>query len=128
MTMSRTDHTATRFALRSPNQTLIAVAAALVITACGSGKSTDAGGTGAGSGVATGEGGKALKSAGGSTINIEAHNRWKEGVAGFKAAEKSGWTKERCEAVAEDFEDAADAQNKFAEALYMAGVVYGRCG
>ena len=72
-------------------------------------------------GVATGEGGKALKSAGGSTINIEAHNRWKEGVAGFKTAEKSGWTKERCESVAEDFEDAADAQNKFAEARVHAG-------
>jgi tetratricopeptide (TPR) repeat protein len=107
-------------------RSLLWVSAALLAASCGGGsKSSEAGGSG---GVARAEGGKELRTAGGQTINMAAHNSWKEGVAAFRSADKQGWTEQRCESVAEKFEDAAEAQNKFAEALYMAGVVHARCG
>ena len=105
-------------------------AAALALAGCGGsssgGSSSSSGGEGNGA-VAKGEGGKAIKTGGGGTVNLEAHNRWKEGVAAFKSAEKSGWNDQRCDDVASKFEDAASAQNKFAEALYMAGAARTRC-
>ena len=96
-----------------------------VLAACGGGsKSLEPGG----SEVARSEGGQAIKLDSGQSINQAAHNRWKEGIAAFKSAEKQGWTPDRCESVAGKFEDAAEAQAKFAEALYMAGTVHARCG
>ena len=99
----------------------------LLLAACGGGTGSGSG-SGSGSGTAKTEGGGVLKSGSGQPINVEAHNRWKDGVTAFKAAEKQGWNDARCDSVAEKFESAADAQNKFAEALYMAGVAHGKCG
>src|SRR5689334_7519238 len=115
--------------MHKPNTALAAVAAAtLLLLACGGGSAASGGGYGEGSGVAKTEGGGVLKSGSGTAINLEAHSRWKEGVAAFKAAEKQGWNEQRCDDVSSKFEAAADAQAKFAEALYMAGVAHGKCG
>lgn len=114
---------------RKPNTSIVwalSFGTALLVAACGGGsKGPGTEGSGA---VARNAGGGEIKTAGGEKINIEAHNRWKEGVAAFRAADKQGWNEARCESVADHFEDAAEAQNKFAEALYMAGVVHARCG
>lgn len=101
---------------------------ALTFSNVGCGGSSGATSEGGSSSAARGAGGKAIRTGGGQAVNLEAHNRWKEGVAAFQAAEKQGWTPQRCSNVSEQFEDAADAQNKFAEAYYMAGVVHQRCG
>lgn len=116
-------NTKSRFAARCAALQL--ASALLLITACGGGKSKGAEGSTA---PATTEGGQKVKSGSGAAINVEAHNHWKDGVAAFKSAEKSGWNEQRCDDVADKFEDAADAQAKFAEALYMAGVAHGKCG
>jgi len=114
--------------LHQPNKRVVralSIAVALVLVSCGGGgKGSQAGGAD----VARGVGGTAIRTGGGETINLTAHNLWKEGVAAFQAAEKAGWNDQRCESVADKFENAAEAQNKFAEALYMAGVVHSRCG
>jgi tetratricopeptide (TPR) repeat protein len=113
--------------MHKPNTVAAAsICALLLLAACGGSSSTA--GTGAGSGTAKSEGGGVLKSGSGQAINVEAHNRWKDGVNAFKAAEKQGWNDARCDSVAEKFESAAEAQNKFAEALYMAGVAHSKCG
>jgi tetratricopeptide (TPR) repeat protein len=111
---------------------LISVRVALLLTglglgaaACGGSASVTAGGSGT---VARSETGKEIKTIGGQAINLAAHNKWKEGVAAFKAADKQGWNDARCDEVSGKFESAADAQSKFAEALYMAGAAHLKCG
>lgn len=91
---------------------------------CGGGGGSEHGGSGSTATV----GGSAVKTRGGQAVNVEAHNRWKDGLAAFQAAEKQGWTSERCDSVASKFESAAETNTKFAEALYMAGVAKARCG
>ncbi|HEX7478008.1 MAG TPA: hypothetical protein VF331_09400 [Polyangiales bacterium] len=98
----------------------------LLTAACGG--SAASGGSGSGSGSAT-VGGKAIKTAGGQAVSQEAHNRWTEGLKLFKLYDtKGGWTSAHCDDAAGKFEDAAGAQAKFAEALYMAGLSNDRCG
>ena len=101
------------------------VATSVLFAACGGKSGKGAEGSEA---AAVTAGGQKVKSGSGAAINVQAHNYWKDGVAAFKGAEKSGWNEQRCDQVAEKFEDAADAQAKFAEALYMAGVAHGKCG
>jgi tetratricopeptide (TPR) repeat protein len=101
------------------------VVASCALAACGGGKGKGAEGSEA---AAVTEGGQKVKSGSGAAINVQAHNYWKDGVAAFRSAEKSGWNEQRCDQVSEKFEEAADAQAKFAEALYMAGVAHGKCG
>jgi tetratricopeptide (TPR) repeat protein len=114
--------------MHKPKTALSAVRICTLLLAAACGGGSAAGGSGAGSGVAKSEGGGVLKSGSGQAINVEAHNRWKDGVNAFKAAEKQGWNDARCDSVAEKFESAAEAQAKFAEALYMAGVAHSKCG
>ena len=94
------------------------------LAACGGGTGPS---SAEGAKAATSAGGRVIKTASGQTVNVEAHNRWKEGVAAFKAAEKQGWNDQRCDAVSEKFEAAANAQAKFAEAQYMAGLAQSKC-
>lgn len=115
--------TQTRYGMsRSSGALGVLAAMTLSLAACGGGAAS-----GAGSGVATGAGGTAIKTAGGRTVNVQAHNHWLAGVKAFKAAQKSGWSDAKCDAVAEHFEDAAGSQEKFAEAHYMAGVAHLKC-
>lgn len=114
--------------LRKPRLTATASclgSVVLLLAGCGGGSS---GGGASNTAPAKTAGGGVIKTAGGTALNVEAHNRWKEGVAAFKDAEKQGWNEARCEAVADKFDDAADAQNKFAEAHYMAGLAHSKCG
>jgi tetratricopeptide (TPR) repeat protein len=99
----------------------IAAVLLLALGACGGGKA-------AGGGTATAPGGTPIKTAGGKSVNVEAHNRWKAAMSAFDAADKSGWNDGKCDSVASKFEDAADAQGgKFAEAWYMVGVAHQAC-
>src|SRR2546429_118254 len=96
-------------------------------TGCGGSASASLSTSGGGT-TAKSETGKEIKTQGGQAVNLAAHNKWKEGVAAFKAADKQGWNDQRCEDVAGRFEAAASAQKKFAEALYMAGASHLKCG
>ncbi len=107
---------------------LLLVTVALFAAACGGGSS--AAGGGGGSTPAAVVGGKQIKTAGGQSVSVEAHNKWQEGLKLFKSydATKGSWTSGHCDDVAGKFEDAASAQPKFAEALYMQGLANDRCG
>jgi tetratricopeptide (TPR) repeat protein len=104
---------------------------AAALAACGgsASESTSAGtSSGASSGSAT-EGGQAVKTGGGQSVNVTAHKQWTEGVKLFKQYDgKGGWNDAKCDEVAGHFTSAAAAQKKFAEALYMAGLANDRCG
>lgn len=88
------------------------------------------GGPGDGSG-ATDDQGNVIRTAGGSAVSEEAHNHWTEAIAMFEGHESSeaGWTAAACTQTAAKFEQANGAQGgSFTEAIYMMGVVQGRCG
>lgn len=81
--------------------------------------------------AAVGPGGNVIRTAGGSAVSEEAHNQWREAIAMFESreAEANGWTPPACEATINKFNLANDAQGgHFTEAIYMVGVVHGRCG
>jgi tetratricopeptide (TPR) repeat protein len=91
--------------------------------ACGGG----GGGGGSNAPAVTGPGGKQITTAGGAAISAAAHNRWKEALAAFTKYEAAGWNEGACESVSSSFEDAADAQKDFAEAIFMQGLALARC-
>lgn len=102
---------------------VLALVAAL--TACGGGGATGGGGGGHGG---TAAGPNVPRTATGDVVTAEAHNLWQVGLAAFAAREASGWNAEACDAVAEKFDDAAEAQGgRFPEALYMAGLAHSKC-
>lgn len=106
--------------------TICLVALSLATAACGGGSGAGGGGKG---GPAAVSGGRQIKTAGGQAVNVEAHNHWTDGVRAFKSYEAKGnWSDGACDDAAGKFEDAADAQAKFAEALFMAGLSHDRCG
>lgn len=72
-------------------------------------------------------GGKTIKTAGGQSVSVIAHNHWKDGKKKFEQYEKKGWNDARCDEVVGLFEEAVSAQSDFAEALYMAGLTEDRC-
>jgi len=91
------------------------------------------GGGGAEGNAATNETGNVIRTAGGSAVTEEAHNHWREAIAMFErhdaADAEVGWTTESCQQVQAKFEQANGAQGgSFTEAIYMMGVVSGRCG
>ncbi len=89
------------------------------------------GGPGAGGPVATDESGTVIRTAGGSEVTEAAHNHWREAVSMFEQHDRAanGWTQEHCAATMEKFNQANAAQGgRFTEAIYMLGVVSGRCG
>ena len=119
-------HIGERKRLHMNNLTRMIVASGLAagLAACGG-----SGGAGSGSGTtATDETGTAIRTSDGKTVNVTAHEKWTEGVKLFEQAEKSGWSKDACGRVIDKFEDAVSAQPKFAEAVYMQGLVKYKCG
>ncbi|MGE0785812.1 MAG: tetratricopeptide repeat protein [Sandaracinaceae bacterium] len=81
--------------------------------------------------VATGEGGNVIRTAGGAAVSEEAHNQWTEAIAMFQANDgpEGHWTPQTCQATSSRFDAANSAQGgSFTEAIYMMGVVSGRCG
>lgn len=49
-------------------------------------------------------------------------------VKKYEEAKKGGWTKDKCESLASEFQDVAEENNNLPEALYDVGVLYRRCG
>ncbi|MCA9605840.1 MAG: tetratricopeptide repeat protein [Myxococcales bacterium] len=89
------------------------------------------GGTGGEGGGATDAQGNVIRTAGGSAVSEEAHNHWTEAIAMFERNEgaQNGWTPANCQQTTAKFEEANNAQGgSFTEAIYMLGVVSGRCG
>ncbi len=69
-----------------------------------------------------------VKSGSGQAVTQAAADQWKEALAEFEAAEKSGWNDSSCSSVSESFTKANRAQGgKFAEAVYMSGLSLARC-
>jgi tetratricopeptide (TPR) repeat protein len=108
---------------------------ALPFAACGggssSGGSTPSGSASASSGSSTSGGGgpkSGMKTAGGQSVSARAHAQWADALKTFKSYEPKNWNDAHCEEVAGKFTAAAQTQPKFAEALYMAGLSYDRCG
>lgn len=94
-------------------------------------------GCGGGSGAVGDEGGavdehgNVIRTAGGAAVSEEAHNHWIEAIAMFERHEaaETGWTTAVCESTSHKFDEANNAQGgSFTEAMYMLGVVSGRCG
>src|SRR5690606_31397335 len=101
---------------------VVAFLPALLLVACGGGP---------GAQPATAADGTAITTAGGSTVTEAAHNHWREAIAMFQAHEReaNGWSAEHCQATLGKFNEANGAQGgNFTEAIYMMGVVSGRCG
>jgi tetratricopeptide (TPR) repeat protein len=114
--------------LRSASRAVMA-ASMLALVACGGSASQAAGGTTTPANAAKDASGNVVRSSSGATVSKEAEADWKEATAAFDAADKAGWNPGSCESVAESFRDANKEQGgKFAEAIYMAGLVAGRCG
>lgn len=109
------------------NKTLLVVGSvvASILAACGGG---GASGGGAGGGGGTAAGPNVPRTSTGDVVSAEAQNFWTDGLAAFAQRETAGWNAEACDAVAEKFDDAAEAQGgRFPEALYMAGLAHSKC-
>ena len=77
------------------------------------------------------ETGQVIQTAGGTAVTEEAHNNWVEAIGMFEAheQEENGWTETNCQTTLDKFNQANGAQGgSFTEAIYMMGVVSGRCG
>jgi tetratricopeptide (TPR) repeat protein len=88
------------------------------------------GGGGGGSGEGARDArGNVIRTAGGTEVTQEAHNRWTAAVEKFKQFDAAPpWTEAKCNEAIGAFESAVEAQGgRFAEALYMAGLVAQRC-
>ena len=112
---------------RTASSVLIAVGALLAI-GCGGG---GPGGGGGDEGGAVDAQGNTIRTAGGAAVSEEAHNHWREAIAMFERNEsaETGWTETACSQATSKFEEANGAQGgSFTEAIYMMGVVSGRCG
>jgi tetratricopeptide (TPR) repeat protein len=75
--------------------------------------------------------GNVIRTAGGSEVTEQAHSRWRAAIAMFEEYDRTpnGWTPEHCQQTIAKFNEANEAQGgRFTEALYMSGVVSGRCG
>ncbi len=89
------------------------------------------GGTGGEGSGATDAQGNVIRTAGGSAVSEAAHNHWTEAIAMFERHEAANaWgTPATCQQTLAKFEEANGAQGgNFTEAIYMMGVVNGRCG
>lgn len=102
-------------------QVLVSALGVIGFVACGGGSAETAK-------PATGTGGKVIRTAGGKSVSVEAHNNWVDGLKLFKKNEKAGWKKGACDEVIGKFQIAIEAQRGFAEAYYMIGLTHKRCG
>lgn len=95
---------------------------------------TGCGGSGVGpndEGAAVDPEGNVIRTAGGAAVSEEAHNHWIEAIRMFEGHEtaEAGWNEEACSQTLAKFNEANGAQGgSFTEAIYMMGVVSGRCG
>jgi tetratricopeptide (TPR) repeat protein len=113
-----------------PSRFFTACGAALLALAvgCGGSASNVAGET-TPENAARDDSGNVVKSAGGTVVSKEAEAGWKDALASFEAGEKGGWDESACSSVSGAFDRANKTQNgKFAEAIYMSGLVLDRCG
>jgi Tfp pilus assembly protein PilF len=101
---------------------------ALAAAACGGSASGSAEVSSGGSTSSGSSDGRQVKLPGGQSVSAKAHTQWTEALKLFKQYEKSGWNDGHCDEVAGKFANAASAQKRFAEALYMAGLANDRCG
>ncbi len=112
----------------SPNNIIMivrTVLVALALAGCGPG------GIGGTPPPATTETGEVVRTAGGAAVNVVAHNHWNDAIAMFERhdGQAGGWTTEHCASTLAKFNEANGAQGgNFTEAIYMMGVVSGRCG
>jgi tetratricopeptide (TPR) repeat protein len=105
------------------------LAAALLGAGCGGGAGAAGGGGTTPANAAKDSSGNVIKSSSGAAVSKEAEANWKEAVAAFDAAEKSGWNESTCESVGKEFSRTNREQGgRFAEATYMVGLVMDRCG
>ncbi len=121
-----------------PRDSLGATARALIVSipllaslaaGCGGGSSAAAGESTTPVNAARGADGQVVTSGSGQAVSKQAEADWKEAVAAFEAAEKSGWTPDKCSSISSDFASANKSQKgKFAEAIYMSGLALDRCG
>ena len=108
---------------------LVLAGSMLSVGACGGSKAASGGDTTTPTNVAKDSAGNVVRSSSGAAVSKEAEANWKEAVAAFDAADKAGWNAGNCESVAETFRDANKKQGgKFAEAVYMQGLIADRCG
>jgi tetratricopeptide (TPR) repeat protein len=108
-------------------RSLILTAILALAVGCGGGAAK--GGTTTPANAAKDAEGNVVRSGSGAAVTKEAEASWRDALAAFEAAEKSGWNESLCESVSDDFKDANKEQNgKFAEAIYMAGLSLDRCG
>ena len=103
------------------SRALCALVITLSLAACG--------GAGSEGETARDTSGDVVRTAGGAAVNSEAFQRWQAALTAFNQREESGWNREACNSVAEQFDAAVEAQagGRFAEALYMAGLSVARC-
>lgn len=114
-----------RPALRSSVARALLAASLLTVGACGGGAPKAGGGTTPAAGGQV----DAVRSSSGAVVSKEAEANWKEAAAAFDAADKAGWNSSNCDSVAAVFNDANKKQGgKFAEAVFMVGLVADRCG
>lgn len=66
----------------------------------------------------------------GTSVTVVAFQKWQAGLQAFQQAEQAGWNDGNCGSTRELFEEAKEEQRdqKFPEALYMAGLTAARCG
>lgn len=127
---SRTQHSSLRGGLLAG---LLGTLACLSLAVgCGSKSGGEGESAGSAEESSGGESGVSVKTGGaGSTqaVSKQAEADWKEALAAFEAAEKSGWDATKCESVSSQFVSANKSQKgKFAEAIYMSGLALDRCG
>jgi tetratricopeptide (TPR) repeat protein len=112
--------------MTSPSTRILALTLGLATAACGGSAST---GTTTPANAAKDAQGNVVRSSSGQAVSKKAESIWKEALASFEAAEKGGWTSDKCESSSSDFRKANSEQGgRFAEAIYMSGLSLDRCG
>jgi tetratricopeptide (TPR) repeat protein len=108
---------------------VLLAASLLGLAACGGSSKAASGDTTTAANAAKDPQGNVVRSSSGAAVSKEAEANWKEAVAAFEAADKAGWNPSSCDSVSRAFSDANRKQGgKFAEAIYMTGLVADRCG
>jgi tetratricopeptide (TPR) repeat protein len=118
-----------RSGARATSKVRVLSAAALFFAAACGGSSAGSGAGTTPANAAKDENGNVVKSSSGAVVSKEAEANWKEALAAFDAAEKGGWNQGSCDSVGGVFSRANREQGgRFAEAIYMTGLVQERCG
>ena len=104
-------------------------AGSLLAAGCGGSSAAGGGATTTPANAARDENGNVVKSSSGAAVSKEAEANWKAALAVFDAGEKGGWNPGACGSAGDAFSRAnRDQGGRFAEAIYMTGLVQDRCG